>query len=155
MTSKRAKRTCKRLYQEHTANSGSGNKPIPPEQQVRQRRNQQFEGYEEHRISALMLVQEGDTTPSSTTHSCSSSSSRWQPRSDLWSTWNWDSWESSSWSDFFELFQMSDSYFACPCTRFSHASLVNRASFLVRVRHFRSGAGQSWDSKRCDVFRFA
>ena len=45
---KEAKQTCKRLYQEHTANTGSGNKPISPEQLVRQRSNQQFEGHEEH-----------------------------------------------------------------------------------------------------------
>ena len=34
--------------------------------------------------------------PSSTTPSLSSSSSRWQPSNDLWSTWNWESWDSSS-----------------------------------------------------------
>ena len=57
--------------------------------------------------------------PSSTTHSSSSSSSRWQPSSDLWSTWNRDSWESWSWSEHFlkkkkkKRFQMSDFYFAC------------------------------------------
>ena len=95
---KEAKQTCKRLYQEHTAITGSGNKPIPPEQQVRQRRDQQFEGLEEH---AYRL---GASTgwryyPSSTTHSSSSSSSRWQPSSDVWSPWNWDSWKSSSWSE--------------------------------------------------------
>ena len=35
--SKHAKQTCKRPYQEHTAITGSGNKPILPEQQVRQK----------------------------------------------------------------------------------------------------------------------
>ena len=45
---KQAKQTCKRLYQEHTAITGSGNTRIPPEQQVRQRRDQQFEGFEEY-----------------------------------------------------------------------------------------------------------
>ena len=73
---KQAKQTCKRI-------TGSGNKPIPTEQQVRQRRDQQ--GLEEH---AYRL----DASPGwryylfSTTHSSSSSSSRWQPSSDLWST---------------------------------------------------------------------
>ena len=32
-----AKQTCKRLYHEFSAITGDGNKPIPPEQQVRQR----------------------------------------------------------------------------------------------------------------------
>ena len=82
-----AKQTCKRLYHEHTAITGSGNKPITPEQQVRQRRNQQFEGLEEHayRLDASIGWR---YYPSSTTHSSSSSSSRWQPSSDLWSAWN-------------------------------------------------------------------
>ena len=43
-----AMQTCKRLYLEYTAITGSVNKPIPPEQQVRQTRDQQFEGLEEH-----------------------------------------------------------------------------------------------------------
>ena len=92
---KQAKQTCKRPYQEHTAVTGSGNKPVPPEQQVRQRRDQQFEGFEEHayRLDASTGWR---CYPSCTTHSSSSSSSRWQPSSDLWSTWNWDSSESSS-----------------------------------------------------------
>ena len=42
------KQTCKRLHQEYTAITGSGNKPIPPEQQVRRKRDQQFEGLDEH-----------------------------------------------------------------------------------------------------------
>ena len=52
----------------------------------RQRRHQQFE-----RLEAYDYRLEASTGwryyPSSTTHS--SSSSRWQPSSDLWSTWNW------------------------------------------------------------------
>ena len=92
---KEAKQTCKRLYHEYTAITGSGNKAIPPEQQVRQRLDQQFEGLEEHdcRLEASAGWR---YYPSSTTHWSSSSSSRWQPGSDLWSTWNWDSWKFSS-----------------------------------------------------------
>ena len=44
-------------------------------------------------IIDLKLPQDGDTI---TTHSSSSSSSRWQPSSDLWSTWSGDSWKTSS-----------------------------------------------------------
>ena len=43
-----AKQTCERLYHEYTAITGSGNKPVPPGQQVRQRLDQQFEGLEEY-----------------------------------------------------------------------------------------------------------
>ena len=73
-------------------------KTISPEQQVRQRRDQQFEGLDEYdyRLEASAGWR---YYPSSTTHSSSSSSSRWQPSSDLWSMWNWDSWKSSSWSE--------------------------------------------------------
>ena len=85
----KAKQTWKRLH-EYTAITGSGNKRIPPEQPVRQRRDQQFEGLEEydyrHEASTGWRYYS-----SSTTHSSSSSPSRWQPSSDLWSTWNRDS----------------------------------------------------------------
>ena len=43
-----AKQKCKRQRDEHTAINGHGNKPIPPGQQVRQRLDQQFEGFEEY-----------------------------------------------------------------------------------------------------------
>ena len=68
-----AKQTCKRLHHECTAITGSGNKPIPPEQHVRHRRNQQFEGHEEHayRLDASTGWR---YYPSSTMHSSSSSS---------------------------------------------------------------------------------
>ena len=45
---KAAKETCKRLHHEYTAITGCGNTPIPPQQQVRPRPNQQFEGHEEY-----------------------------------------------------------------------------------------------------------
>ena len=88
---KQAKQTCKILYHEHTAITGRGKKPFPAEQQVRQKRNEQFEGCEEHayRLDASTGCR---YHPSSTKHSSASSSSRWQPSSDLWSTWNLDSW---------------------------------------------------------------
>ena len=64
--------------------------------QARQRRHQQFVGLEayDYRLEASTGWR---YYPSSTTHS--SSSSPWQPSSDLWSTWNWDSWKSSSWTE--------------------------------------------------------
>ena len=43
-----AKHKCKRLHEEHTARTGEGNIPIHPAQQIRQRRDQQFEGLDEH-----------------------------------------------------------------------------------------------------------
>ena len=92
------KQTCKRLHHEHTAIIGSGNEPVSPGRQVRQRLDQQFEGLEEYAYQ-LDASAGWRYDPSSTTHSSSSSSSRWQPSSDLWSTWNWDSWDSSSWSE--------------------------------------------------------
>ena len=45
-----AKRECKRLCDEHTAIAGNGNKPIPPEQHVMQRLDQQFEGLRSIRL---------------------------------------------------------------------------------------------------------
>ena len=65
-----AKRQCKRLYDEHTAITGDGNKTIPPAQQVRQRLDQQFESLEEWRFYPSYR----------TTHS--SSSSHWQQSGD-------------------------------------------------------------------------
>ena len=93
---KEAKQTCKRLYHEYTAITGSGNKPILPERQVRQRRDQQCEGLEEYNYR-LEASTGWRYYPSSTTHS--SSSPRGQPSSDLWSTWSWESWKSSSWTE--------------------------------------------------------
>ena len=51
---KETKQTCKR-HHENKAITGSGNKLIPPEQQVRQRRDQQFEGLDEfdYRLDAF------------------------------------------------------------------------------------------------------
>ena len=81
-----ANQKCKRLYDEHTAITGDGNKLIPPEQQVRQRLDQQFD-----------LVQDGESTSSRTTHS--SSSSHWQQSGDWKSNRSWDSWQPSSWTE--------------------------------------------------------
>ena len=94
MTFKEAKQTCKRLFHEFTAIIGSGNKLVLPGQQVRQRLAQQFAGLEGHEYR---LQASTGWRYSSTTHS--SSSSRWQPSSDLWSTWSWDSWNSSYWTE--------------------------------------------------------
>ena len=43
-----AKQKCKILYDERTAVTGDGNKPIPHGEQVRQRLDQQFEDFEEY-----------------------------------------------------------------------------------------------------------
>ena len=57
---KEAKETCKRLYHKFTAIIGSGHTRIPPQQHVRQRRDQQFEALDEY-IFDLKLLQDGDT----------------------------------------------------------------------------------------------
>ena len=44
---KQAKETCNKMYKEHAATAGCGNAPIHPQQQVRQKSNQQFDGHEE------------------------------------------------------------------------------------------------------------
>ena len=41
-------------------------------------------------------------------YSSSSSSSRWQPSDNWWSTWNSGSWDSSSWSELFYLSEMKN-----------------------------------------------
>ena len=81
---KEAKQECKRLYDEHTAITGDGNKHVPPKQQVRQWLDQQFEGLEEYdyRLEARTGWR-----------------SHWQPSSDWESTWSWDSWQTSSWTE--------------------------------------------------------
>ena len=49
------KRHAKKLYHEHAAITGCGNTPIPPQQQVRQRPDQQFEGHEEYSLDLIQL----------------------------------------------------------------------------------------------------
>ena len=80
---KDAKETCKRLYHEHTAITGCGNTPIPPQQQVRQRPKQQFKGHEEY---SYRLDSSGwKYYVPETMHSSSSPSSWWQPSDSWWS----------------------------------------------------------------------
>ena len=103
---KDAKETYKRLYQEHTAITGCGNTPIPPQQQVQQRPNQQPEGHEEY---SYRLDSSGwKYHVPATMHSSSSPSSWWPPSDSLWSTWNWDS---SSWSEQFFFFLIFEKKF--------------------------------------------
>ena len=64
-------KTVPRAYSNHWRN-----KPVPPEQQVRKRRNQQFERHEEYAYR-LDASSGWRYYPSSTTHSSSSSSSLW------------------------------------------------------------------------------
>ena len=67
-------------YDEHTAITGDGNKPIPLGQQVQQRLDQQFEGLEENDYRLEPRIGWRFYLSSRTTHS--SSSSNWQPSSD-------------------------------------------------------------------------
>ena len=94
-----AKQKCKRLYDEHTAITGDGNKPIPPAQQGRQRLDQQFEGLEEYAYRLKPRIGWRFYPSSRTTHS--SSSSHWQQSSDLKSNRRWHSWQTSSWTEQF------------------------------------------------------
>ena len=86
-----AKERCERPYHEHTAITGCGNTPIPPQQQVRQRPNQQFEGHTKNIRLDLIHLDGNIMFPPQCIRP--SSSSRCQP-SNWWSTWNWDSWDS-------------------------------------------------------------
>ena len=88
-----AKLKCKRLYDEHTAITGDGNKPIPLAQQVRQRLDQQFEGLEEYDYRFEPRAGWRLYPSSKTTHS--SSSAHWQQSSDWESNRSWDSWQTS------------------------------------------------------------
>ena len=97
-----AKETCARPYRERTAITGCGYTPIPPQQQVRQRPNQQFEGHTKNiRLDLIHLYGNIMFPPQCIRPS---SSSRWQPNN-WWSTWNWHSWDSSSWSELFFFFK--------------------------------------------------
>ena len=102
----------------------------PEQQQVRQRLDRQFVKTMKNYENRLDPSKGWRYYPSSTTHSSSSSSSRWQPSNDLWSTWNWDSWESSSGEQLFfiRLPEIESSgnrrgvwWEHQPLTRFSHA----------------------------------
>ena len=95
---KDAKEICERPYRANTAITGCGNTPIPPQQQVRQRPNQQFEGHTKNIRLDLIHLDGHIMFPPQCIRP--SSSSRWQP-SNWSSTWNWDSWDSSSWSEKF------------------------------------------------------
>ena len=75
---KEAKKTCDGLYREYAATAGYVNTRIHPQDQVRQRPEQQFEGHE-----ADFYRIDSDTGWKyyllATTTSCSSSSSWWRP----------------------------------------------------------------------------
>ena len=58
---KQAKQTCKILYQEHTAITGSGNKPIPPEQSKPDKGAINSLNALRHTIIDSKLLQDGDT----------------------------------------------------------------------------------------------
>ena len=87
---KEAKKTCERLYREYAAAAGYVNTRIHPQDQVRQRPEQQFEGQEAdfYRIDPetgwkyYLLA---------TTTRTSSSLSWWRPSDSWWTAWNWDS----------------------------------------------------------------
>ena len=89
-----AKHTCKQLYHEHTAITGSENKPIPPAQHTRQRRGRQFEGLEEY--DYRLEPRAGWRFYPSSRPTPSSSSSHWEQHDDWKSNKSWDSWRTSS-----------------------------------------------------------
>ena len=82
---KEAKKTCNNLYREYAATARCGNTRIHPQEQVRQRLDQQFVGHEEdsyRRIQKLdghiIFLQQP------------------RPSDSWWTAWNWDS---SSWNE--------------------------------------------------------
>ena len=91
-----AKRECKRLHDEYTARTQQEYRTILRSQQVRQRKEQQFEGIEEYdcavdprtrwRLNKPALRNLSPSSPSS-------SSTNWE--SNHWTTRSWNSWHSS------------------------------------------------------------
>ena len=77
-----AKEMCERPCYEHTAITGCGNTPNPPQQQVRQRPNQQFEGHTNNIRLDLIHLDGNLMFPPQCIRP--TSSSRWQPSN--WST---------------------------------------------------------------------
>ena len=107
-----AKERCERPYHERTAITGCGNTPIPPQQQVRQRPNQQFEGHGEYskRLDSSGWKYYVPATMHSSIFVITMATE--QLVVDV-STWNRDSWDSSSWSG--QFFKVPDEiHFALP-----------------------------------------
>ena len=91
-----ARRECKRLHDEYMARTQQEYRTIPRSQQVRQRKEQQFEGIEEYDNAVdprtgwrFYKPARGNLSPSSP----SSSSTNWE--SNHWTTRSWNSWHSS------------------------------------------------------------
>ena len=78
---------CRRFYDEYTARTGEGNRPIHPAQQIRQRRERQFYTVDP-RTGWRFYPSSRPTT--------SSSSSHWEQHDDRKSSKSWDSWQTSS-----------------------------------------------------------
>ena len=102
----KAKRECKRLYDEHLARTQEEYRAIPRSQQIRQRKGQQFEGNEEYDYAvdpktgwrfykgSLGNLQTTSSGSRADLQTASSSSSTWDQTQ--WKTSNWNSQHSSS-----------------------------------------------------------
>ena len=77
--------------------TGEGNRPIPPAQQTRQRREQQFEGLDDDKYTVDPRT--GWRFYPSSRPTPSSSSTHWEQHDDWKSNKSWDSWRTSSWSE--------------------------------------------------------
>ena len=87
---------CKRLCAEHTAITGDGDKPIPLQQQVRQRLDQQFDGLEEYDYRLEPRAGWRFSPSSRTTHSLRHQIGN---KAATGSKRSWDSWQTSSWTE--------------------------------------------------------
>ena len=91
-----AKRDCKRLHDEYMASTQQEYRTVPRSQQVRQRKEQPFEGSEEYNYTVdprtgwrFFYLARGNLSPSSP----SSSSTNWERNN--WTTRSWNSWHSA------------------------------------------------------------
>ena len=92
-----AKQKRRRLCDEYVERTGEGNRPIPPAQQTRQRREQQFEGLDEDKYTVDLRT--GWRFYPSSRPTPSSSSTHWEQHDDWKSNKSWDSWRTSSWTE--------------------------------------------------------
>ena len=98
MNTKEAKKTCDRLYTENMQQQQQQmltQERIDPQDQVRQRPEQQFEGHEGDFYRVESETGWNYYLLATTTSSCSSSS-WWRPSDSWWTAWNW---ESSLWNE--------------------------------------------------------
>ena len=143
-----AKRECKRLHDEHLTRTQQDYGAIPRSQQVRQRKEQQFEATK-NMTAQVTRKQVGSSTKGTSSGSranlqtASSSSSTWDQTH--WKTSNWSSQHSSSpddwWILFPELGQVSDAWRKTSrrCEQYTHKiqhvqSCTAWSHFIARTR---------------------